>query len=282
MDGFNGGWDPSFPIVMHFVGSDSVGAKSWKILESHPDYDAAKNHEDLEAAKRLVTHFLDTPENSAKLETLKQKFPSSIIVSIHAVEAKGKNYIPQILADYIGKLTGLEVDDNIIQTNRVHRTGTDEWHRFAFRPTFGGDVKAGHSYILVDDVFSLGGSFNELRRFIEFHRGKVVQAIAMATGRSGPEIALNPNTLKNLIDRYGKDKLHSFLKEIDLYAGDCQALTEPEARALRRAPSLDEARNRILAARQAVLPSVGPESLQESEAAKIRPQKTYPKHGFHR
>jgi hypothetical protein len=287
MGGLNGGWDPSFPFVMCFVGSESVGSKPWKILESHPDYDAAKNHEDREAAKRLVTHFLDTPENAAKLETLGQKFPSSIIVSVHALEANVKNQIPQILSDYIGKLTGLEVDDNIIQTNRVHRTGTDEWHRFAFRPTFGGDVKAGHGYILVDDVFSLGGSFNELRRFIEFHGGKVVQAIAMATGRSGPEIALNPNTLKNLVDRYGKDKLQSFLKEIDLYAGNCQALTEPEARALRRAPSLDEARNRVLAARQAGLPPVGPESLQKPEAPKIeadniKAKKPCPKRGFHR
>lgn len=156
MNSFNGAWDPSFPCVMCFVGSGSAGPESWKLLHSHPDYDAAKNHEDLEAAKRLITYFLDTPENLAKLETLIQKFPSSIIVSVHAVEAKSKNYIPQILADYIGRLTGFEVDDNIIQTNRVYRTGTDEWHRFAFRPTFDGDVKSGHGYMLVDDVFSLG------------------------------------------------------------------------------------------------------------------------------
>jgi hypothetical protein len=60
-------------------------------------------------------------------------------------------------------------------------------------------------------------------------------------GGSGHEIAPNPKTLKNLIDRYGVDKLHSFLKEIDLYDGNYKTLTEPEARALRRAPSLDEA-----------------------------------------
>ena len=249
---------------MHFVDSGSFGGKSWKALETHPDYYAAKNQEDRAAALRLVNDFLNTPENLAKLETLNEKFPSSIIVSIHAVEAMGKNYIPQILADYIGNLTGLEVDDNIVQTNRVHRTGTDEWHRFAFRPSFDGDVKAGRGYILVDDVFSLGGSFNELRRFIESRDGRVVQVIAMATGRSGSEIALNPKTLKNLIDRYGKDKLYSFLKEIDLYGGNYETLTEPEARALRRAPSLDEARNRILAARQAGLSPMGTESPQET------------------
>ena len=275
-------WDPFFPCVMHFIAPENGDAKSWKILEAHPDYDAAKNHENREAALRLVKDFLDTPENEIKLKTLKQKFPSSIIVSVHAIEANGKNYIPQMIADYIGKLTGLEVDDNIIQTNRVHRTGTDEWYRFAFRPTFDGEIKSGRSYILVDDIFSLGGSFNELRRFIESHGGKVVQTIAMATGRSGPEIAPNPDTLKDIIDKYGEDKLYSFFKEIDLYGGNYKALTEPEARALRRAPSLDSARNRILAARQTGMPSMGAENPQKPETPKITSQKQHPGRKLHR
>ena len=121
-----------------------------------------------------------------------------------------------------------------------------------------------------------------MRRFIESHGGKVVQTIAMATGRSGNEIAPSPDTLKNLVDKYGKDKLNSFMKEVDLYGGNYEALTEPEARALRRAPSLDEARNRILAARQKGLPSVGTESLQEAEAFKIKSNKINPKRRFHR
>jgi hypothetical protein len=247
---YSGGWDTNFPTVMHFIDPENRCAKPFKILEAHPDYDAAKNHEDRAAALRLVHDFLKMPENHTQLESISQKYPGAILVSIHAIEAGGKNRIPQVLADYIGRSTGLEIDDNIVQTNQVHRTGADEWHRFAFRPTFDGEIKTGRHYILVDDVFSLGGSLNELRRYIESNDGKVVQMITLATGRSGHEIAPNPKTLKNLIDRYGVDKLQSFLKGIDLYDGDYKTLTEPEARALRRAPSLDEARNRILAARQ--------------------------------
>ena len=245
----DGSWDADFPPVMHFVDLENACAKPWKFLEAHPDYDAAKNREDRVAALRLVHDFLKTPENQAQLMALKQKYSGAVIVPIRAIEAGGENKIPVALAEYIGMNTGLEVNDSIVQTNRVHRTGTDEWYRFAFRPSFDGIVKIGRNYILADDVFSLGGSFNELRRFIESNSGKVVHTVSLATGRSGPEIALNPKTLKNLVDRYGADKLESFLKEINLYDGNCKALTEPEARALRRAPSLDEARDRIFEAR---------------------------------
>jgi len=276
---YDGSWDADFPPVMHFVDLENVCAKPWKFLESHPDYDAAKNHENRVAALRLVHDFLRTPENQAQLMILKEKYQGAIIVPIHAIEAEGKNRIPEALAEYIGMNTSLEVDDNIIQTNRVHRTGTDEWHRFAFRPSYDGMVKSGRNHLIVDDVFSLGGSFNELRRFIESNGGKVVHTIALATGRSGPEIALNPKTLKNLVDRYGTNKLESFLKEIDLYDGNFKALTEPEARALRRASSLDSARDRIFAARQEGRSYMVSKSVQgtQSQAAIIPPQNNNPR-----
>jgi orotate phosphoribosyltransferase-like protein len=130
-----------------------------------------------------------------------------------------------MLAGYISKKTGFEVDTSIVQTNRVHRTGTDEWYRFIFRPSFGGEVKNGRKYILVDDVFSFGGSFNELRRFIESNGGDVVQTIAMATGRSRNEISPRPETIKSLIDKYGPDTLSSFLKNVNLYDGNIKTLT---------------------------------------------------------
>ena len=278
---YDGSWDADFPTVTHFVDLENACAKPWKFLEAHPDYDAAKNHEDRIAALRLVHGFLRTPENQTQLLTLKQKYPNAIIVPVRAIEAGGKNRIPEALAEYIGMNTGLEVDDNIVQTNRVHRTGTDEWHRFAFRPSYDGMVKTGRNYLIVDDVFSLGGSFNELRRFIESKGGKVVNKIALATGRSGPEIALNPKTLNDLIDRYGVNKLESFLKEVDLYDGNYKTLTEPEARALRRSPSLDEARDRIFAARCQGRSSIVSGSVQkaQSQTSLINPQENNPRRG---
>ena len=281
MSNYDGSWDTGFPQVMRFIDLEGICPKPYKFIEAHPAYEAAKKQENRVAALRLVYDFLKTPENQTQLNSLKNKYPGSIIVPVHAIETGGKNRIPEMLAEYIGYNTGLNVDENIIQSNRVHRTGSDEWYRFAFRPTYDGNVIPNKKYLLVDDVFSLGGSFNELRRFIESNGGKVVQTIALATGRSGAEIALNPKTLKDLLDRDGIDKLQSFCKEIELYDGNFKALTEPEARAFRRASSLDEARDRILAARQAGRTHLVSESHQKTQpqTSAIMPDNKQ-KHGF--
>jgi hypothetical protein len=284
MNGFDGSWDPGFPAVMHFVDLESACAKPWKFIEAHPDYEAAKHNEDRTAAMRLVHDFLKLPENHIQLLKLKKQYQNSVLVPIRAIEADGKNKIPIILAEYISHNTGFDVDISIVQINRVNRTGTNEWHRFAFRPYYDGEVKAGRNYILVDDVFSLGGSFNELRIFIEKNGGKVVQMIALATGRSGHEISPRPETLKNLIDKYGSETLSLFLKEVNLYDGSIKAITEPEARALRRAASLDEARDRIFMARRQGNTRMGAENSRKDEyqTAPIDPLELHHRRKLHR
>jgi len=54
-----------------------------------------------------------------------------------------------------------------------------------------------------------------------------------------------------------------FLNEIKLYDGNYKALTNPEASALRCAPSLDEAGDRIFAARQAGRTYMGAKSSRQ-------------------
>ena len=53
-----------------------------------------------------------------------------------------------------------------------------------------------------------------------------------------------------LHERFGVESLNKFLKEMNLYGGNYEALTESEGRAILSAKTLDTARNRILAARQ--------------------------------
>jgi hypothetical protein len=266
---------------MHFVDLENFYAKPWKLMEAHPDYEAAKNNEDRAAALRLVHGFLGMPENQAQMRALKQKYPGAIVAPVRAVEAGGKNRIPEALAEYISKHAGFEVDLAIVQSNRVYRTGKDEWHRFAFRPAFDGEVKAGRKYILVDDVFSNGGSFSELRLFIEKKGGKVVQAIALSLGGHGDRIAPEPSILNPLVDKYGNDALSSFLQEVNLYDGNYRSLTNPEAFALRRAASLDDARDRILAARRQGRAHMvsGRNQKNEPPAPPITPQTQQPRRG---
>ena len=263
MNAYDGSWDPHFPQVMHFVDLKNCCAKPWKLLEAHPCYEAAKKNENHAAALHLVYDLLKTRENQSQLEFLKQNYSNAIIIPVRAMEAGGKNRIPEALAEYIGQKTGFNVNTEIVQSNKVFRTGSDEWHRFAFRPTFDGQVTPNRKYLLVDDVFAQGGSFNELRLFIERNGGKVVQTASLSLGGHGNKIAPEPQLTKSLIDKFGSDKLSLFLKEIDLYDGNYKALTNPETFALRRSSSLDEARDRILAARCQRKPSMVSESIQE-------------------
>jgi len=269
---FNSDWDPDFPPVMHFIDLNDSFPKPWVVLSNHPCYDAAKNHEDRAAALQLVRDFLETPDNITQLTSLASRFSDTVIVPIHAIEAHGVNKIPEMLAEYIGDITGLEVDNTIVQTNRVYRTGSDEIHRFAFRPTYDGEVKKNRPYILVDDVFAFGGSFNELRLYIEKNCGKVVQTASMSLGGHGNKIAPEPKYINKLIDRHGADSVSLFLKEIDLYGGNYKALTNPEAYFLGNTPSLDWTRDQILEARQAGRPSLGTERNQEDKEIEIKKQ----------
>jgi len=99
----------------------------------------------------------------------------------------------------------------------------------------------------------------------------------MALGGHGDKIAPDPVIIKTLVDKYGSDTLTSFLKEIKLYDGNYKALTNPEAFALRRAPSLDAARDRIFAARQAGRSSMVSERTRKdgNKASQIDPLEQY-------
>ena len=227
------GWPPEFPQVMRFVDRDFAndGDFPLDLVKSEPDYLAAKYHADKEAAARLVEKFLAQDVNIKQLAYLKSSFPDAVIVPVRADDDKSTNRIPTVLAGYIENKTSLEFDTGIIQINKTARSGSDGWHRLAFRPKFDGYVQAGRPYILIDDVFAYGGSLNELRRFIEKNGGRVVQMATLTLGRHGNVIALQPKTRDILLYKFGENKLVSFLKdkEINLYDGSYKNLTEPEA-----------------------------------------------------
>jgi hypothetical protein len=214
-------------------------------------YDRAKNHEDREAAVLLINRLV-SDEAIEKIKAMAARHPDAVIVPVHAVEGAGKNAIPAVLAAFIGEAGNLEVSANIVQASIVRNTGQNSWHRFAYRAVFEGGVTAGRDHILVDDVVSTGGTFSEFRRFIEEYGGKVVDTIAMANGARSMDatLAVTPGHILELERKYGIESIQQFLKEENLYGGNHKALTDPEARTLLGAASLDEARNQIAAAKR--------------------------------
>lgn len=233
-------WPDGFPRVTQM----STIAKQ----KAHPDYDAAKKGGDVQAAQRLVNDLMG-PTQDAKVKALAAQFPDAIVVPVHAEERNGRNQIPLQFARYIGKRGGLQVDDGIVQTNMVGRTGTDAWYRLVNRPTFDGAVQPGRQYILVDDNVTGGGTFGELRHYIEARGGRVVAMASIGAAQFSTNIALTPATKALLETKYGRESVNAFLREIGLYGGNLDALTESEGRLIAGAGGLDAARNRSHAAR---------------------------------
>jgi predicted amidophosphoribosyltransferase len=234
-------WPKDFPKV-------TTLAHTWEMQE-HVDYKAAKAG-DREAAVRLIVDIAkgDTQQNT--LKELPIKYPDAIVVPVHAEEIEGRNQIPSLLADYIGNITGLEVDSNIVQSTRSGRTDSGAWVRMALRPTFDGNVQSERKYIIVDDVITQGGTLSEMRRYIEANGGEVVLMLTIGAARNSTIIAMSDKNRLKLERQFGIEALQTFLKEVGLYGGNHEALTASEARQLVEAGTLDEARNRILEARQ--------------------------------
>jgi len=234
-------WPKGFPKV-------TTLAHTWEMQE-HIDYKAAKAG-DREAAARLIVDMTKSETQQNALMELAERYPDAILVPVHAEEMEGRNPIPSLLADYIGGITELEVNNNIVQSTRALRTDSDAWGRMAFRPAFDGIVQPGRKYIIVDDVITQGGTLSEMRRYIEASGGEVVQMLTIGAARNSTIIALSEKNKHKLERQYGIEALQAFLKEVGLYGGNHEALTASEARQLIEAGTLDEARNRILEARQ--------------------------------
>lgn len=229
-------WPKDFPEI---YGHTNIAA-----LKRHPDYEKAKAG-DVRSALKVVSDL-------AKIDRIKElgrQFPNAEIVFVHSQEEGGLNKLPVALATAIGDITGLAINTDIIQSNRPEHTKKDAAERILSRAEFDGPVKKGQEYIIVDDVVAQGGTISELKHYIENNGGKVVAVSALSYARGSGKIAIQPETIKTLTERFGKDDLERLLKKYDV-AGTIQALTEREGRYLAKFKSLDTIRDRFAQERQ--------------------------------
>jgi len=240
-------------------------------LTGHPEYKKAKAG-DARAAISLVRDLVK-PE---KILNLKKQYPDAVVVAPHAEEAAGKNAIPRVLAEAY-RDAGFEVNTDIVQSNRAARTEKDSPLRLVARPEFDGKVQAGRKYILIDDALGQGGTMSELRHFIENNGGEVAAVSALTSGIYGSKIKPDTQIIKKIEDKHGRQQTEKFLREHNI-AGKLEALTQKEAHYIARQPSLDDLRDRILAAaRQAgIEPGAGQVqgSVQEQVASRQPSEKT--------
>lgn len=220
-------------------------------LSNEPEYQAAKQG-DTEAALTLVDRLI-SDDTIAQLKTLiGDEKPR--IVPVLAVEAAGNNKIPAMMAAVLADRLGLEVETDIVQREKVARTGSGSDHRLAFNPTFEGNVSAGQKYIVVDDTLTMGGTIASLRGYIENNGGKVMAASVMTAHEGALDLAVKPKMLAGINQKHGP-AMDAYWKESFGYGID--RLTQGEAGHLRAAPSVDAIRDRIAAARHEAVNRVG-------------------------
>lgn len=230
-------WQKDFPdVVLHARLGDAT---------AHRDYEAAKGG-DKDAAYRLVSEIL-TKDAVDKIRNIIGN-REVLLAAVHAEEAFGRNKIPQAMADILGKVLHQEVDDSLVQTKLVGRTGQDGFGRLANQPEFAGNVRSDLPYFILDDTLTQGGTLAGLKGYIESHGGRVIGASALTGKQYSARMALSPQTLSQLREHFGGTGLENWWKQQHGYGFD--GLTESEANYLLRAGDADKIRDRVLAARQ--------------------------------
>lgn len=209
-------------------------------LKQHSHYRDSKAGE-WESAVELVADlaFID-------IWRLRARFgKDSIFVAPFAREASGDNAIPVVLAAFCAEICGGKIDSDIVQVTKVYHTGADPMERLALRPSFEGDVYEGKSYILVDDVTSLGGTLAELASYIQSKGGIIKDILVLVNAGRTKSIHPAKKQLRLLKERYPHDIKDIFGIEVD-------ALTANEAGYLVGFRSVDEIRNRLSAAKKEI------------------------------
>lgn len=223
-------FQPDFPDIVVQRSPNSP-----RRITRHVDFEAAKAG-DVEAAGRVVDFALD----DAVVERVKAMAAdhNPVLVAVHAEESTGRNHLPIAYASRLGDRLGLDVDTEIVQSNRVHRTGKGAEYRLTAQPQFSGPVEPGRSYIVVDDHVTAGGTLAALRSYIEARGGKVVGATTLTASPRSHILKPTVGTLAALRGKF--PDLEPWFKEHTGYGFD--ALTESEARQFLRYGSADRVR----------------------------------------
>ncbi|MBW6528531.1 phosphoribosyltransferase [Sphingomonas sp. RHCKR7] len=226
---WNGGCPP---VIIHRARDEVFGHWCYKLAKHHGDEKRAlllceKLHRE-EALERIYDQTFGTD-------------PRPFVVAPARPLGGTNNALGRTFARYVAQELGLGVSNAIFQTNAVRRDSIrSPFFRLSQSPTFDGEVAAGANYLLVDDVFTLGGTLACLRGFIESAGGRVVGMTALAEkGGRDVQVSLAKGTLDALNGAHD-GALAALIQQRAGFALDC--LTEPEGRYLLEQPSLDDIR----------------------------------------
>jgi hypothetical protein len=226
-------WELEFPRVLIHASESAV--------KQHPAYSAAKAG-DIDAAFNLVLKTINDEVVNSLFGLVKHDAP--MLISVHAEEAIGVNAIPEVMADILSKMLGVDKEQSVVQANVVNHTGAGGFARMARQAVFAGEIVPGKKYLIIDDFIGQGGTITNLRGHI-LQQGGVVIGATVLTGKDYSAIlGLDLNKLVDLRRQHGK--IEDWWRQRFGFGFDC--LTASEARYLSNTATSETIRARIEAA----------------------------------
>jgi hypothetical protein len=205
-------------------------------LAEHPDYVPAKEHADIDAAKRVINDIVDEITIDRIVDAVDGR--ESFVLAPLALPSETNNILPVAYTVFLARELDFTICKNIHQKKNISRDRRGFWERVIMNPEFYGPVHAGKNYVIADDVFTIGGTIAGLRSYIENNGGNVLCATALAhPSGENVDIAPKPSTLAKLRHQHG-EPLDSLLRKELGYGLEC--ITEPEAYRFLQCPRTDD------------------------------------------
>jgi hypothetical protein len=209
-------------------------------MKGHPAYTEAKGG-DTNAARLLVQTFFKRPALAAVGAV-------DYVVPVMQLDVGRRwNALPLELARLAARVIGARVLPLIVQDNVVHHTNADSMQRLVDQPSFTGSVLPG-TYLIVDDVVTLGSTLANLRGWIESNGGHVVLASTLAASIFSTKLAPDWSSTTSIKQRFPHD-LATFTQSLG-FPVDC--LTNREVRFVGGLKNLNALRDRRVAAHHSV------------------------------
>ncbi len=234
-------WMPGDPrkVVIHTFNEDLRGQYRRPKREAdalRAQFDAATRRFDSDAAVAIVNRVFNDGAGDLIVDRLegvglKPRLVLPTPPFEHGTDTpdppfKATNALPHAYAGVLAAYLDGEVDYEIRQVARVGRTKLRGFERFLWQPCFRGTVRNDSAYILVDDVYGVGGTFAALRSYIVANGGTVVAATTLSHREPGHKtFPIAERTLAVLNQRYSGNVGACWSEEI---GHDVACLTDGE------------------------------------------------------
>ena len=241
-------------------------------LLTHPDYDAAKNKGDVEAAYRVVESLLKPEVVDNIRKSLKPDVPIYTIPVTKKGSQTGRlNVLPVVYATVLAEKLGGKTWTRVVKKSQKRNTGADADTRATNEQVFVGELPPQNSQsIVVDDCFTSGSSIAGLINKLCSKGNMPVAATALVNSRY--QNWLKPTQIKrNILLTKGGITEDAFKQQFG-YNTDALTGSEIQQYILTGSRGIDGLRRRFPSRTSTISSGTNPENNKQGEVKTIEPK----------